>query len=182
MQDQNLCENLCGGLEPKARLKKHLQTLSRHIRRSQCNVNQAFQIVDLLPAHDRWKNLKTSLREMKEALDYISENVLPTDKWAERVAFPTQKHDAVKSLADESVLLHKLAIELRLDSSQLCKVRWTRMNSSDANPKQMSTIESNLKGSVTEIQKLFRGLKLAADTDGKKIIDEFAYERMTGQV
>ena len=182
MQKQNLCANLHGGLNNKELMKKHLQTLSWHVRRSQCNVDRAFQNVDLLLAHDRWKDLKTSLRQMKEALDHLSQNVLPSDEGSQRVAFPSQNHDKVGKLLDVSELLYKLAIELRIDSSQLCEPRWTRTNSSGANPQQMTTMESNLKGGVNHIRKLFVELKPAADTDGKKIIDRFPHERLTGQV
>ena len=182
MQKQKLYEDLNGDLTPKARMKKCLQTLSRHVRRSLCNVDRALENLHMLPANDRWDNLKTSVREMKCALDHICENVLPTDRGSERVAFLPPKLAFVRPLADKSVVLHTISIELALDSSQLCNVRWTQKNSGDANPQQMSIIESHLTDCVTEIQKLYQGLKKAADRDGKIVIGRFRCERLTGQV
>ena len=182
MRKKKLYQKLYQNLTTKVLMNKHLQTLSRHVRRSLFYVDRAFQNVHMLPAHDRWENLKTSVGAMKNALDHICKNVLPTESGSERVAFPSQKLGIVMPMADKSVVLYTLSIELALDSSRLCQVRWTRKNSGDANPQQMSTIESNLKDCVTEIRNLFERLGRAADTDGQTVVEGFPYERLTGQV
>ena len=59
-----------GHTRPKTHMKKCLQKLSRHITRSLSCVKQAFDSVCLLVA-ERWKELKTSLLGMVNALDHI---------------------------------------------------------------------------------------------------------------
>ena len=180
----NLHEEIDGSGHPMttartttARMKKHLRRLSRHVERSQSCVEGASKNVDLLVAQ-RWKELKTSLRNMANALTHICTKVLPcdvtktlpSDVRSEPVNFNPKRLKTLRKISERSVVLHTIAIELWLEAKQMCFVRRTRNTSGDADPQQMSTIERHVKKCLVEIRELHHQLKLAADANGKDVI------------
>ena len=150
-------------------MKKHLQRLSRHVKRSQSQVEGASESVNLLVA-ERGKELKTSLCSMVNALTHICTKVLPSAVRSEPVNFNPKKLKTLRKISERLAVLHTILINLWLEAKQLCVMQWTQNTSGDADPQQMSTIESHAKKCLVEIRELHHQLKVAADANGKDVI------------